>query len=55
MGQVLTIIFVLLLVLLLVTYYTGTTQDLQSFGSFFTSVAYAVTGRNSNGSVTGYA
>lgn len=54
-SGVLGLVFILLLVLLLVTYYAGTTQDLTAFQNFFVGSAYALTGRNSSGAVTGYA
>lgn len=55
LGGIVFLIFILLLVLLAVTYYAGTTQDVAAFQNLFVQSSYALTGRNSAGNVTGYA
>lgn len=47
-------IFILSLVLVALAYYTGLQTDAGALKNAFTSIIYAVTGRNSSGNFAGY-
>ena len=48
-------IFLLMLVIILVTYYLGTVSDVNAFGTQFGNLANILTGRTTSGQVSGYA